>query len=401
MTSSGFIERQCLLIKQPLADFYAFSLDADTLNKITYSQPAKAVETMSSETATSNPYSVFGSQRTEKRTRLEQIADFIKTDEAVFPNSIILGANYSKNGSLIEDRSSRWRVVKRDGSIYLRIPTEGAPVASIIDGQHRLHGFDKLPLTHPRRRMQLLCVAFLDLPLPFHAYIFATINFNQQPVSRSLAYDLFGFNLDTDKPHFWSPETLAVYFARLLNAEPSSPLVESIRSAVEADDVDDNSNEALVTVSLATIVDGILKLISPRPREDRYKMRESKNVQLGRDALDPIEGLPLRDLYLKGNDKAIYDLLVNYFTGVRSTLWAQGDKSSYVRKTVGVQALFDVLRILLVRYPLKNKFFSATAIREKFSRTGVLANNDRYEASGRGRIKIRDDILTAIGEPPV
>ena len=82
------------------------------------------------------------------------------------------------------------------------IPSLTERSASIIDGQHRLHAFDKLPTDALERSMELLCVVFLELPTPYHAYVFATINFNQKRVDRSLAYELFGFDVD-ERPVQW------------------------------------------------------------------------------------------------------------------------------------------------------------------------------------------------------
>lgn len=198
MTSADhFIRRPALRIEQPLGTFYAFSLDATTLNQVTYSQPATARRLMEAEEAPKGLYGIFGTQRKEKPTRLDEIAAFIKTHEATFPNSIILGTNYYEDGTLVENESQRWKVEEKDGDFHILIPKSGK-TASIIDGQHRLHAFERAPGVN----MDLLCVAYIDLPMPFHAYIFATINFNQKKVDRSLAYELFGFDVEEREPKY-------------------------------------------------------------------------------------------------------------------------------------------------------------------------------------------------------
>jgi len=221
MTSSilrpSEIIRPAIEISQPLGNFFAFSLRADLLGLITYSQPAEAIARMDSEEDHKGGYSIFGTQRGEDKKRLDEIASFIRTTEATFPNSIILAANYDKDGRYIENDEKRWKVERASNGIcWLNIPT-GERSASIIDGQHRLHAFDKLPSGAKEREMELLCVVFLELPVPYHAYVFATINFNQKKVDRSLAYDLFGFDVDERPSELWSPETLAVYLKPLLN----------------------------------------------------------------------------------------------------------------------------------------------------------------------------------------
>lgn len=175
------IIRPAIRVEQPLGTFYAFSLRADILNQITYSLPAEIRGRLDLEQADSKGgYSIFGSQRVEKKTRLQEIASFIQTTDATFPNAIILAANYSKEGLYVEESSQQWRVEDRgEGFWSLSIPQGAFSQASIIDGQHRLHAFEHLPDDAPQREMELLCVVFLELPTPFHAYVFATINFNQ------------------------------------------------------------------------------------------------------------------------------------------------------------------------------------------------------------------------------
>ncbi|MDZ4252406.1 MAG: DNA phosphorothioation-associated DGQHR protein 1 [Sulfuritalea sp.] len=397
------IQRSAIRVRQPLGTFYAFCLRADYLNRITYSLPAEVVERMEKESSDNKGgYSTIGSQRPEKKSRLDEIASFIRTTDATFPNAIILAANYDLDGGYIKDEAHCWSVTgNADGPWTLHIPSLNKQSASIIDGQHRLHAFDHLPTDAPERAMELLCVVFLELPTPYHAYVFATINFNQKKVDRSLAYELFGFDVDERPARFWSPETLAVYLARLMNTEQTSPLFRSIFPAADSErlfsDVD-GQPKGDVRVSMATAVDGILRLLSKNPKEDRNTIRRRENQELGRESLVPIKGVPLRAMFILGNDKAIYDVLCNYFTAVRDTVWATAGKGSYLRKTVGVQALFDVLRELLATTPVTSVNFSSEALIGLLQPcTELDPEGTKYQASGIGRSDIRRDLLHALG----
>lgn len=402
MTETDSINRHAIRINQPLGTFYAFSLGADILDRITYSQPAEVMERLEQETdENKGGYSIFGTQRGENKKRLDEIASFIRTTEATFPNAIILAANYDQEGRYIEDEARRWTIEgPAEGPWKLRIPSSSERSASIIDGQHRLHAFNRLPLGAPQRSMELLCVVFLELPTPYHAYVFATINFNQKKVDRSLAYELFGFDVDERPAQFWSPETLAVYLTRLLNTEKESPLFRSIFPVADSDkifSVTDGQANSDVRVSMATIVDGILRLLSKNPKEDRSIVRRPENKELGRKSLSPINGLPLRTLYIQGNDKAIYDLLCNYFAAVQFSVWATVGTGSYLRKTVGVQALFDVLRELLTTKPITAANFSYDALVVTLTPCSNLdPAGDKYQASGIGRSDIRRELLQAL-----
>lgn len=397
----GTVSRPAIRIEQPLGTFFAFSLQADLLNQIAYSYPAQAVERMENEWSDEKGYSIVGSQRREKKTRLEEIASFIQTTEATFPNAIILGANYDQYGQYIENEANRWQALDEGGERWtIRIPNVDLKSASIIDGQHRLHAFERLPPGAAQRKMELLCVVFLELPNPYHAYVFATINFNQKKVAKSDAYEMFGFDVDERSPNFWSPETLAVYLTRLLNTEEHSPLFRCILPSADSKVVFQASDKGAsdVRVSLATVVDGILRLISRNPMEDRNTMRREENKSKGRQCLVGTPGGPLREFYTSGNDKAIFELLCNYFAAVQVSVWSKAGSSSYLRKTVGVQALFDVFRTLLLTSPIKSSTFSREALIFKLAPCATLdPEGNGYQASGIGRGEIRSEILALLG----
>lgn len=375
-------------IEQPLGVFYVASLYAKLLLKVSYSAPAKATIKKGRTF-----YDIFGSQRTEKEERLKEIARYIDTVEAAFPNSIILGANYNQDGKFITDNEIRWRIESgtSEDTYRLIIPTE-AKIASLIDGQHRLHAF---PYSS-RHSMPLLCAIYLDIPLPYHAYIFATINFNQKKVDRSLAYELFGFDIDEELPNVWAPETLAVYLVRILNSESESPFYNHIRLGVQ--DGIENDKNGNWQISMATVVDGILSLISSNPKKDRYFMHR-KSIQGGRDRknLTNQDKSPLRNMYVQGNDKGIYSILFNFFDASKELFWDKAPERSYIKKTVGVQALFDVLRILLQQgndlHTFKRDLFTS-----KLKNAEQVDFSDNFfQASGTGRGRIKNAIGVCMG----
>jgi len=79
---------------------------------------------------------------------------------------------------------------------------------------------------------------------------------------------------------------------------------------------------------------------------------------------------------------------------IKETLWREYDPKSYIFKTVGVQALFDVLkRMLQCDLPIGENNFETyldTARIYDFSSSAV-------QASGIGRKDIRNAILLAMG----
>src|SRR5690606_26453257 len=104
--------------------------------------------------------------------------------------------------------SSRWTATEVEGDLCSVTIPSAKKLAAVIDGQHRLFGFvDAKP---ERLTMNLLCSVFLDLPKPFQAQLFATINSTQKRVDKSLTYELFGYNIDDEAENLWTPDKLAV-----------------------------------------------------------------------------------------------------------------------------------------------------------------------------------------------
>jgi DNA phosphorothioation-associated DGQHR protein 1 len=333
-------------------------------------------------------FGLVGGQREKKDVRLREIGRFINTVEAAFPNSVILGANYREDGVLEEDPEKRWLVRRVTGSTgyELEIPT-GAKLARIVDGQHRLDGFQ---YANPERLdMTMLTAVYLDLPLAFQAYLFATINFNQKKVDRSLAYQLFAFSVEDEPPECWSPDKLAVFLSRKLGVDEASPFRGHIVVAAQNDEILLNLGEGEHwKVSTATVVDGILRLYSAKPQADRDLMHQ-RALQEGRSRkVLGEDGTPLRGLYLSGNDTAIYKCVLNFFKAAERTLWAKANERSYIRKTVGIQALFDTMRATLRDFEQKKNISEAFFEKHLATSSPVDFSDRFFQASGIGRSHI-------------
>ncbi len=383
-------------IDQPLGEFYVAVLPADFLLQITYSDPLKLIS-MSGD----GRYGLRGHQRKLVQQRLNAIGRYIDTVESAFPNSIILAANYKETGELVDDESLMWSVeFEKDSPVgLLKIPTL-ARLAAVVDGQHRLYGFTESEV-RSRQSMPLLCAIYLDLPNPFQAFLFATINYNQRPVDKSQSYELYGFNLDEELPQAWSPEKAAVHFCRRLNTDNLSPFTGHIIVAAQADAALLLASKKLLkewAVSTATIVEGCLTLFSSNPKRDRDEMHKY-GVEDGRvrSVLSKTnDNSPLRNHYLDNNDQLIYKVVLNFFIAASEVLWKNGDPG-FVRKTVGVQALFGVLKLLCVD-ALNAKNISVEYFKEKLAPSARINFNDNFfYASGGGKTRIRNVLELALG----
>ncbi len=388
-----------LKVVQPLGECFAAVLPAELLLQVTYSDPLRILGF-----SESGDYELKGHQRKLVKDRLKAIGRFIDTVEAAFPNSIILAANYNESGELVEDEAVRWSVVlnqENEAVGTLIIPT-AAKLAAIVDGQHRLYGFKEASLEE-RRAMPLLTAIYLDLPNPFQAYLFATINANQKPVDKSQTYELYGFNLEEEPPEAWSPEKTAVFLCRKLNTDPASPLKDHVLVAAQSDaavEVAAKAQKKGWAVSTATVVEGLLRLFSGNPKRDRDLMHR-KEAGKGRErkllATEAAQDkTPLRGWYLESNDLLLFTLTKNYFNAVSDILW-QTDQRSYIRKTVGIQALFDILRLIcpeaIAAKDVSQQFFA----RKLAPCKSINFADDFFQASGTGRQRIRNALELKLG----
>ena len=276
-----------LRVDQPLGTFYAAVLPAELLLQVAVSDTMRA--TMSPD---GSGYRLEGTQRLVREKRLTDIANYINRVDAAFPNAIIIAANYDRetgfdqgevediaredNGASIIPQSKAWTVEEvNEGDYKLIIPTS-AKLAAVIDGQHRLFSFAKVPM-QVIRRMDLLCSVFVDLPKSLQAQIFATINSTQKPVDRSLTYELFGYNVADEAEDYWAPDKLAVFLTRRLGTDEESPLRGRILVAPKRDaKLQTLAFTADWQVSTSVVADGILRLFSSNPQRDSNYMRTAK-----------------------------------------------------------------------------------------------------------------------------
>jgi DNA phosphorothioation-associated DGQHR protein 1 len=384
---------KALKVDQPLGTYYAAVLPAELLLEVCYSDRLKAQKVIG------GTYVLAGTQRNLDEKRLKAIASFVSRSDSAFPNTIILAANSRLDDGLIEESDSkRWSIEVNEAcnDFTITIPTQ-EKLTAIIDGQHRLFSFAYAP---ERLSMPLVCSVFFDLPKPFQAQLFATINSTQKPVDKSQTYELFGYNISEESERFWSPDKLAVFLARRLNTEKGSPFAGRIAIAPEADAILQSLTEKVDwRVSMATVVQGIVRLISTNPKQDGDLLQGQEPIP--RSTLKNAKRLdrsPMRPWYVDENDALIYAALTNFLAACNEVLWKNSGANSFIHKTVGVQALFDVLRVLtpkaIEKADISVEFFQdfmAPSVHIDFG-TAFFRN-----ASGSGRTAIRDAILKAMG----
>src|SRR5690606_19417123 len=116
-----------------------------------------------------------------------------------------------------------------------------------------------------------------------------------------------------------------------------------------------------------------------------------------REMIEEIKDVsPLRFPFIEGRDQTIYNTILNYFKKVEEILWQNLPEKSYIVKTVGIQALFDYLRLILIREssstPDTTNFAKYLKPSERLD-----FSNKFYQASGIGRSRIKNVLAIAGG----
>jgi len=373
-------------INQPLGEFYITKIKAKDLLQISTSSVLRY----------DKDGNLKGNQRPLKPERLKMIANFIKSEEMCFPSSIIVAANVDEKG-LIEDDGKRWKIEHIENDFYtLIIPDEKIITSLIIDGQHRLNAFS---LVKDYQDIELVCSIFFDLPSPYQAYLFATINGNQKRVDKSLSLELFGYSVEEETQNTWSPEKLAVYLTRKFNFKKESPLYQRIKLAPLYTEIKDKVDKTKWLLSTAAMVDGILSLISSKPQRDRDMLAMRKDSLIGDKTRKILskqkDNTVLRTLYINCNDDEIYNILDSFFKSVKKILWDKASNKSVIIKTIGISVLFEVLKEILMKdINTKNYDDYIKKIMD------VNYEDDYFQYSGNGKTRLRRILKYSLGFIP-
>src|ERR1035438_2713405 len=202
---------------------------------------------------------LIGYQRAEVKRHVQDIVNYLNSDQVLFPNSIILAVS-----SRIRFISSRGPKV-RDGLVVagtLEIPVprdKDRKPAWIVDGQQRA-----LAISKSKRR---------DLPVPVNAFIaddieiqrdqFLRVN-NTKPLPRGLISELLP-EVSTPLPASLEARKIPSAICDLLNTDPSSPFHQLIRRTSSSAD-----GKARAVISDTSIIKFVQESISsPSGRPDR------------------------------------------------------------------------------------------------------------------------------------
>lgn len=134
-------------------------------------------------------YGTESSQRRLQIDRLKSIASFLKEEQNIMPNSIILGCRRVTPGDLEDEiEEPTLTPLAPELGVYTLDNADDYEFIA-IDGQHRLAGMF-ISGTEEVLDMELPAVLLFNPSLSTCAKVFIDINGNQKPVDKSLIYDL-------------------------------------------------------------------------------------------------------------------------------------------------------------------------------------------------------------------
>jgi DGQHR domain-containing protein len=183
-------------VEQNGFEFFTFVMGSKTLRQIS------SVSTRTGETPE-------GYQRVLSAKRLSDIGTYIKGKRSTFPGSIIV--NLGKDAAFHPGKTADFGT--------LDIPDEPS-AAWVIDGQHRLWGFEK----SGGKEFDLVVCAFIGLTPNDQAKVFIDVNSNQKGVNSSLLYDLIDLVRDAG-----FVDQRAHEMVRALNDDEDSPWAGNIK----------------------------------------------------------------------------------------------------------------------------------------------------------------------------
>ncbi len=361
----------CIKVVQPIGDFFIGSISATDLVAISFADVRRP------DGRDIEQY--IGTQRDLSEGRVAELKKYVTTVDACFPTSIILAID--SDNATFDERNGRLKIQREEN------------VAKIIDGQHRIAGLED----YRGEDFEMNVTIFIDMDIEDQAMVFATINLKQTKVSKSLAYDLYEYAAAR------SPHKTCHNVAKLLNYRSGSPLKDCIKILGKA------TGKELESITQATFVDRMMKLITRDPMGDKDRLKRGKR-------LEPAQGLDerrllLRNLFIGSEDAKVAKILWEYFSAVKAkwpVAWSDRTKGAILGRTTGFAALIRLLPAAtsrITRAPLtKNSSLPTKADYFGLFKKIQLKDDDftaeRYLPGSTGEGKLYEDLLEGIKEVP-
>lgn len=330
---------------QPIGQIYVAKIDPALLLKMSTVDRRRILENDEA----------LGIQRDLRPEKVAQIKKYLSTINATFPNSIIVNTTSE--------------FVKSESENILELEVSDSTF-TIIDGQHRLEGFRDNDVPN----FELIVAVFKDLNIGQQAEIFSTINSQQTKVDPS-----HNLSLELDS-NVYTPIKMMIEIAQSFNFDAESPWYNNIRLL-------GSGTKGLI--SLSAFVRPLLDLTYPDKDYFLIKNELTKNIKIF-PLFDIFDYKPERyifwDFYKNKDDKAIFKILYNYFSALKTILYSEWlNPDSLLNKTTGYNAQIRLFKDLFI-IGIKEKRLTQSFFFEYLSGLEKLngsINSQNYGASGQ------------------
>ncbi|EOU9605849.1 DGQHR domain-containing protein [Cronobacter dublinensis] len=253
-------------------------------------------------------------QRVLNSRRISSIKDYILDGNTFFSSFILNWTDESDAPSYHDDK------------IILPVIFDSVQV---IDGQHRLAGFEAAIIEDENvGEREILVTLCSRLTTKEAAKIFLNINTEQKPVPKSLMYDLFG-EVEDDETHAINRIS---DIARDLNEDPNSPFYKLIKFP--------GNPRGVGSIELSTFIQSLKEHVKPGGTFTKFKIKTYDNQK---------------------------NLLENYFNSIKyyydeQNLWVNKTKNPFV-KAAGFGGAIDFLTENLIAKCVEKKSFKPDTIK--------------------------------------
>lgn len=367
-----------VLSKQPIGDIYVASIDAKSIQKITFFDVRRRIQDQR------DIERYLGIQRPLNQGRVSQLNEYVNFADATFPSSIIVSvdSDYAWYDEITKELIlSNTRQGEDEPSTLM------SNLCRVIDGQHRIAGLE----TFRGENFDLIVSVFIGSDVSDQAYVFATVNLEQTKVNRSLAIDLF--ELARTRSPFKTCHNIAV----ALDRTKGSPFFQKIKRLGVAT----TGRTSRETLTQATFVDGLMPYISNDPKGDRDSL-------LRGEAPTPVRGpeanrMVFRELFIQGDDVKIGKIYEQYFLAVNerwNQAWENSPPGNILGRTNGYRALASIFGAIYRDITAPGNFVPASAFIKYFNRVDVewsYFNTENFKPGTSGESELRRFMLEKMG----
>lgn len=313
----------------------------------------------------------LGIQRELSKGRVKEIQQYVGTQDATFPTSVLIAVSSSR--ASYDEETSTISIDRHNQA------------AKIIDGQHRIAGLRG----YDGSQFDVNVSVFIDMDLQDQAMVFATINLKQTKVNKSLAYDLYEFTKTR------SPQRTAHDIVRFLNYRQGSPFFSKVKM------LGTGSGKEQETITQATFVDRLLRYISRDPMGDRDTLRRGRKLR--RISGKETDWQIFRNWFIDERDVNITVVLWNYFLAVQTKWpysWGNVVRGNILNRTTGFGALMRFMRVAYNSQERRGKIVLRDAFGEIFEKIELEDRKftpEEYVPGSSGERKLFDLLIEQSG----